>query len=241
VFAVVGAIMGVCAIHAIWASFRKEGRGVPLVMATHAAVIFVISALMVFPAMNPYKSARFFCAPLRELAQRGTDYDLYSVGFSREEYVYYADHFHTPVLCELLNIPEMAELSFLKQARLQSKMQRTIQKAVRDVPVASLGAVTDAEVESLRKAVEDAMAPELKTDSLGLSYENAVTKRLRQLFQGMDSPAPSYMMVQEEDWRWILALCPEARQYTLVGQRNVGSRATILMANTPGVTALGAT
>lgn len=237
-FLIVCGGLAVCGVHALYAALRDEGRGIPAGMAAHTAVLVVLCATVIFPAVNPYKSARFFCAPLRALAERGADFDLYSVGFSREEYVYYAKHFHTPVLCELLPLPGMSELPDYQQARLQSKMQRGIQKAVGPVPVADFSSVTDAELKALEAAVRDNLADLSADDNAYIAeYEEAVAKRLRQLFQSLDGAEPAFMMAQEEDWRWILALCPEGVKYHVLKDTNVGSRNVMLLANDAGASA----
>lgn len=237
-FVVASVCTAACGLHALYRALRTDARQLPRDMVAHASVLFLLCALLVFPAVNPHKSARGFCAPLRQLADHGTPYDLYSVGFSREEYVYYANHFHVPVLCELLPIPEMEQLPLYEQARLQSTMQRGIQKAVRDLPIAAFGDVTDAELEALHQAASAYQGPGDDQSANTASYENAVTKRLQQLFVGMDSDSPAFMMALEDDWRWVLALSPEARKYAVLSDTNVGSRRVLLLANPAGEKAL---
>lgn len=240
-FAAVCAILAVCSIHALWANRDREGQRLPAVIVAHTAVIVLLCTIVVFPAMDPYKSARSFCAPLRHLAEAERPYSLYSVGFSREEYIYYARHFHTPVLCDLLPVPEMADLPRYQQAQRQSKMQRGIQKAVLPVPVASMAAVTDAELAALRAAVDAHLEAAVAEESGIPSYERAAAKRLDQLFACVHSEDPAFIMVQEDDWRWILALAPDARQFHVLKDTNVGSRQVLLLANSAGrEAALGA-
>lgn len=223
-----------CGLQGLYAALRTDSRQLPRDMVAHSAILVLLCALVIFPAINPYKSARGFCAPLRALSQQHTTYDLYSVGFSREEYVYYARHFHEPILCELLPIPEMNELPTYEQARLQSKMQRGIQKAVRPIPIASMAAIDDSELESLQQAVFAYQGPDGDNAAKTQGYETAVTERIRQLFMGMDTESPAFMMVLEEDWRWVVALCPEGRRYDVLSDSNVGSRRVLLLANNAG-------
>lgn len=230
-YLMVSALVGACGLHALYGAGRTDGRLLPRDMAAHSAVLILLCAFIIFPAVDPHKSARGFCTPLRQLSDAGTTYDLYSVGFSREEYIYYADHPHVPVLCDLLSIPEMADLPRYEQARLQSKMQRGIQRAVGGVPLESFDHVTDAEIEALQHAAAAYNGPEDGQKANTEAYEAAATRRLRQLFLGMESATPAFIMVLEEDWRWVLALCPEGREYTVLADTNVGSRRVLLLAN----------
>lgn len=226
--------IGICALHALYSALRSDGRALPRTIVVHTSVLALLCAFVIFPAVNPFKSAREFCEPLRTLSDRGVDYDLYSVGFSREEYIYYARHPHVPVLCDLLSLPEMDGLPLYEQARLQSKMQRGIQKIVRDIPIESFAHVSDAELAALQTSVMTYEGPEAGQEASTASYEAAVSNRLRQLLQSMDSESPSFMMALEDDWRWVLALCPEGRNYTVLSNTNVGSRRVLLLANDAG-------
>lgn len=224
------ALLG-CGLHALLLAWRTEARGVLSSMAAHMGVLAVCSTFAVFPVLDDYKSARTFCTPLRTLASAGTNYDLYSLGFSREEYIYYAGRFHEAVLCDLLDVEGMRDLGLLEQGMRQSAMQRAIQKAVEDVPVGDLASVSDGEVEALREAIEE------KLDALGggkdypQQYEAAVQEVLEHFFGRLTGAGPAFTMVQEEDWRWVLALYPDGRGLHVVEDRNVGRRHVLLLAN----------
>ncbi len=229
-----------CGMQGFYAALRTDSRQLLRDMTTHSAILVLLCALVIFPAINPYKSARAFCAPLRACSQQNRAYDLYSVGFSREEYIYYAEHFHEPVLCELLPISEMNDLPTYEQARLQSKMQRDIQKAVRPVPIATMAVINDQELERLQQAVFAYQGPDGDNVAKTQAYEEAVSKRIRQLFAGMNIASPAFMMVLEEDWRWVVALCPEGRSYGVLSDTNVGSRRVLLLANDAALEAVEA-
>lgn len=223
---------GACGVQALYSAFQSDGRNLMRDMTIHFSVVALLCSLLVFPAIDPYKSARSYCAPLRALSDSDTQFNLYSLGFSKEEYVYYANHFHEPILCELLNIEEMKDLPDYEQARTQSKLKRAIQKAVREVPITSFEQVTDAEVEGLRAAVESALDPDEPQREYLASYEKAVRVHLDRLFSSMEGPRPAFIMVLEEDWRWVLALEPDGRALEVLNRTNVGSREVLLLANT---------
>ncbi len=228
---VVSVAVGACGLQAFYTAFRTDGRSLMRDMAVHFSIVGLLCAIFLFPAVDPYKSARSYCAPLRTLSDSDTQFNLYSLGFSKEEYVYYANHFHEPILCELLNIEEMKDLPDYEQARTQTKLKRAIQKAVRDVPIASFKQVSDLEVDGLRVAVENALDPGDPQREYLASYEKAVRVHLDRLFSSMAGPRPAFVMVLEEDWRWILALMPEGRTLESLTHNNVGSREVLLLAN----------
>ncbi|MBL7649469.1 MAG: glycosyltransferase family 39 protein [Candidatus Hydrogenedentes bacterium] len=231
---------GACGMQALYTAVRTDGRSLVRDMAVHFSVVALLCSIFLFPAVDPYKSARSFCAPLRSLADSEIEFNLYSLGFSKEEYVYYARHFHEPILCDLLDIAEMKDLPDYEQARTQSKLKRAIQKAVKEVPVASLKQVTDEEVKKLQEAVEGALDSDEEQKHYLPSYEKAIGVHLDRLCEGMASPRPAFIMVLEEDWRWILALKPDIRSLTVLDATNVGSRSVLLLANEAGAATVGA-
>ena len=235
---VVGVLLGACGVQALFSALWTDRRHLMRDMSAHTVVIVLLCALVIFPAINSYKSARDFCAPMRRLGDQAVQYDLYSVGFSREEYIYYAKQFHVPVLCDLLPIKSMEALPLYEQARLQSKMQRDIQKAVRKVPIETWRAVSDEEIASLQSAVTGYTGTEAIPQQTITDYEAAATRRIEQLFEGMNGATPTFAMVLEEDWRWVLALAPSGRSFTVLSEENVGSRQVILLTNAPATAAL---
>lgn len=227
----VSVIAGACGLHALYTAFRTDGKKLMGSMAAHFSVVALLCAVFVFPAVDPYKSARSFCAPLSALADRDVDYNLYSLGFSKEEYVYYARHFHEPILCDLLDIAEMKGMPDYEEARTQSRLKRAIQKAVTKVPIASFEHITDEEVRDLQTAVESALDANEAQKIYLASYEKAARLHLERLFSSMKSPQPAFIMVLQQDWRWIVALQPEARDLEVLTENNVGSREVLLLAN----------
>lgn len=227
-----------CGIQALYTAFRTEGRTLARDMAVHFSAIALLCALFLFPAIDPHKSARGYCAPLGALADKGVDYDLYSLGFSKEEYIYYARHFHEPLLCDLLPIDEMKDLPDYEQARIQSRIKRSIQKAVAKVPVASFDHVSDIELAELQAAVESTVSSQEGKENYLPSYEKAIAEQLDRLFSSMEGDHPALVMVLEEDWRWILALKPDARKCAILHTNNVGSREVLMLANPAAVDAV---
>lgn len=221
-----------CGIQSLLVAFRTDAGTVAHAMALHFSVLALCVALFVFPALNSHKSARDFCAPLRRLVEEGIDYDLYSLGFSREEYVYYAKHFHEPVPGDAVGIEEVN--SCLDQHAIGKKMLSAIEKVVQDVPIASIASVTDEEVARLQGAIRAYLSEAGDDASHMEAYEKSISQLLEVLFDGMRGPRPAFIMVPERDWRWVLALHPQARDMTLLENREVGSRQVLLVANRGG-------
>ncbi len=228
----------VCGLYMLFMAWRSAGRDLARQMVVQVGLLAVLSTFAIFPALDQHKSSREFCEPLRALSLAGTEYDLFSLGFSREEYVYYSDHFHEAVLCDMLDMESMKELGLIQQGRRQSAMQRAIQKAVKAVPVKDVSAVSDAEIQALQAAImEKLRVPEGQTD-YHEEYEAAVREILDGLFGRMRGDKAALIMAQEEDWRWVLAFHPDARELRVVEDRFVGRRHVLLLANEPAARAM---
>ena len=216
---------------------RADMRGLPRMMASHFAGIALLCAVFVFPVANTFKSARPLCRPLRQLSEAQVDYRLYSVCFSREEFVYYAKHFHEPFFVDEFPIPVAEEIEAVGLAEVTSAIRNGLEKATRAVPVASLESVTDAELETLAAAASAMFDfASVQYDWAPLGKEAAIAA-VAELATRMDAEGPAFMLVQEKDWRWLLALGPEMRDYIILGQARVGARHVVLVANGAGAEA----
>jgi 4-amino-4-deoxy-L-arabinose transferase-like glycosyltransferase len=220
-----------CGIHALYGVICTDGRGLAQHVAAHFSILAAGIALVAFPAMNPHKSAKAFCAPLRHLSETGVDYDLYSLAFTREEYIYYAKHFHVPVLAQSLDVSGMPQISFGDQVKLVAGILRGMQKAVETVPVASIASVTDEEIQDFREAIHLRMAMAGLSQEIAAQYEAALTSYFDTLFRAMEGDTPVFIIVQESDWRWIVALHPSVRDYAIISEQSVGRRRVLLLAN----------
>ncbi len=141
--------------YAAGASRRTDCRALHVAIASHFAGIALLSALFILPALNPHKSARWICEPVRGLAQTGREFDLYSVGFSREEYIFYSKHFHEAVLTDLLPVEHPEGMTLLEMAKRQKRLRKAIEEAVAAVAIASFDKVTPDELQALERAVHD--------------------------------------------------------------------------------------
>jgi len=203
-------------------------------MAAHFAVMALLLSAVALPAVNAYKGAGAFCKPLRNLSEEHADYRLYTVGFSREEYIFYSQHFHTPVLTDLLPVALPDEIDALEMAKHQRKLRKAIAKAVEGVPVADLARIAAQEQDALIEAVHEALSQTDVPGDLAAAFEAALRAHVEAFARGFGEPAPAFLFVQREDWKWLHPLFPPSVQCALVAARQVGSRNMLLMANASG-------
>ena len=220
--------------YSLWTMSRGGSRRLAWQIAVQSSALLLCVAVVGFPLMDPHKSAKGFCEPLRKLSRAEIRYDLYSLGFSREEYIYYAEHFHETVPNGPLQVEGMQHLDALEQAAFQAKALRTIQKAVEDVAIDSISSVSDEDIQRLRSALEGSVSAPSEDEKIIRGFETAITALLDDLLRAMSAKAPAFIITQEQDWWWVLALCPDARDLFVVKDQNVGSRHVLLIANLSG-------
>jgi 4-amino-4-deoxy-L-arabinose transferase-like glycosyltransferase len=210
-------------------------RGAPLtppIMALQTLVLYSMVVLTAYPEIDHFKSARPICQPVRALADAGAEFRLYSFGFSREEYVYYARHFHEPVLTGLVG--DISPDDMLDQAKLQKDAKKTIVKAVDKVPVADLQHITVEERQALMDAIETAVNAHKDAEAIR-AFEGELQKAITGFFMLLNKDTPAFAFIQEEDWRWLVPLYPGDIPATILVDHLVGSRHALLLANDAGV------
>jgi len=212
-------------------AFKTEVRTLHATMACHFAGLALLCTLFIFPAANPYLSARAFCAPLRGLSEAGQDYRLYSVGFSREEYVFYAKHFHEPVLMKP-NAPPDVDIEAV--ARIHGRLRKALEDPVAAVGIASFESVTEAELAALRAVVDAAVVEGGVDPDLAAAYRDGLRSEMAEFAAKFERPSPAFLFVREDAWRLLLPHYPHAPRYRVVRHAQVGRRTVLLMANTVG-------
>lgn len=221
-----------------WSSRKSGGKRLHIQMAAQFGVVCVLAALILMPAANAYQGASTICRPLARLSDAGAEYRLYTIGFSREEYIFYARHFHTPVLTELIPVDTAHEISMMDMARQQRTLRKAVAKAVDAVPVANIESPNPAEIDALRAAVHEAVAgAEVETELAG-AFEVGLRKTVTDFAREFEQPTPAYVFIMKEDLKWLLPLYPRFANYKVVDARPVGRRDMILLANAAGAAAL---
>jgi len=217
---------------------KTEGRDLHAMMAVQFGVLAFVVAVGVFPLLNKYKGASDICEPLRELSLQKVDYRLYTIGFSREEYIFYSRHPHTPVLNDLLPIKLSHEVDLAAMAKQQRKLRKAVAEAASKVDVASLMDPTQQEIETLRTAVHQAIAETKVDPDLAPAFEQSLKDTVGAFATEFDGPTPAFVFVQEEDLKWMIPLFPDLTKHTLVRKESVGRRNMVLLGNQSGVQAL---
>ncbi|NLV40255.1 MAG: glycosyltransferase family 39 protein [Candidatus Hydrogenedentes bacterium] len=213
---------------------RNECRNLHVSVAGSAALLFTGAAFVVFPALDPYKSAERVCAPVRTLSELGQDYDLFCVGFSREEYVFYSEKFHESVLTDLVGRASIPPDRLMQAARLQLHAKDAIEEAVEDIPIADLASPTPEERAALLKALHTTLEEEEERIVGALHFEEDLRAELGAFARRLDSARPAFLFVQAEDWRWVVPFLPETLKLHGLVQREVGRRDALLLANDAG-------
>lgn len=224
----------VCAATLIPFSGKNKLSFLPQQIVGSFLLIYLLTAILILPVINQHKSARFFCAPVAELADKGIDFDLFSVGFAREEYIFYSRHFFKELHTEAVPLQAKEDFSPMQLLKFQKKLARALVKKVDKVSVQDMGKIRPDELERLQEAVRQALDQEDCPIRLAEEFKEGLEKENAILFDAFDSPKPAFLYVQDEDWRWIYAIHPDVRNAVMLSQANVGSRHVLLFANPAG-------
>jgi hypothetical protein len=226
--------------YALARALKTDGKKLHAVMAAQMVLIFALVPLAIFPAVNPYSSARQFCAPLALLSDQGRDYRLYSLGVSREEYIFYARKFHQPLFTGLVGADKIPADKIMDVAKLQKKARKVIAESVRDVPMAAIERATPAEREALLAAIAAAVEKTGKDAPAIREIEDAVRVELEAFAAAISGPEPAFWFVMENDWHWMLALLASPPECAVISHDGLGRRSLILLANPAAIRLLGA-
>lgn len=209
---------------------RPQVAAIAIAMST----LYVGAAFVVLPVANRFKGSAALCQPLRDLSEAGTEYRLYAVGFSREEYMFYAEKYHTPILTDLVGRASIPPDDLMKTAMLQRDAKHLLQKAVDKVPVTSWEHVTEAEREALETAARNALHESDLDPAMLQTFEAQLQQEIDAYATEFLGGSPAFMFVQNEDWPWLIALCPQLNQTRFIHGDAVGRRDVLLLSNEAG-------
>lgn len=231
----VAGIVGV--IDTSMAYYKKNSfsRSLLLQVPQHTSIYFVLIALVIMPSVNQIKSVRQFCEPLRKLSDKGLEYEIYSLGFEEEEYTFYAKHFIKPFLGER-DLDKIIFRSNIPYKKLEKATQihRSFKKAVAKVEISNISSPTEEELRALKSALENAEVPTESEDIKQLINEikELLHSKLNELHDIMSSDKPVFLLIREDDLKWVLAFKPElAKNLKLIHTRSEISKTLYLMAN----------
>ncbi|HDP33960.1 MAG TPA: glycosyltransferase family 39 protein [Candidatus Hydrogenedentes bacterium] len=213
---------------------RNETRRLHVSVAVSFCLLVTAAAITVFPIVNIYKSAKDFCAPVRSLSERGMEFDLYSVGFAREEYLFYSRHFFRELYTEIIPMKNGSEMNRWELAEFQNQVHRSIEKAAAKTTVENIKRITGEEVRLLKEAIREAVGKTGYPTELIAEFQRALKAESDEFFTVFASSRPAFLYVQENDWRWLYAIHPDMRNAHVLHQEQVGSRHVLLVANDAG-------
>jgi hypothetical protein len=228
--AVLGLLLLCVAVFVFRRAREDEGRGLPAVMALSMAALLAAAPFTLLPTVNIFKGAADFLAPVRAASAAG-EFRLYSVGFSREEYTYYADHFHVEVLTDLVGRADIAPADLIKTARFQKDARAALVEALEPVQVADWGNVTQAEAAALHEAARAGLHDKDLDAAKLATFEVALREEVQDFAEAFFAAGDAWLMVQEDDWKWLVALEPRLREARFVHGMGVGSRKVLLVRN----------
>lgn len=226
-----GILAACCGLVVLALSLFTSMNRLHAVFAVTFAVLATAGVWAVFPAVNTLKSARAICAPVRALADAGADFHLYSVGFSREEYVFYSRHPHEEVFTNLVGAVPADATALLQAAEAQKAARKRIAEAVDSVPIADIAVVTAEERAALRQAIEQAIESAEEDIQALRTFEKDLIAEIDAFAALFSAPEPAFVFVQEEDWRWLLPLFTTVPSYHVVRHQEVGRREVLLLGN----------
>ena len=236
-------IFSICAFafgaSSLWRSAVTDMRSLHAAMAAHFIVLASLTATFFFPALNVYKGAGSFCRPVRELALTNERFRLYSVAFSREEYVFYSRHLHQSVLRDEVSVPASTRLDKKTESKFQETLRHAIQDAAEKAQFAMIWKPTNDELAAARGAIEREVGETKVDPQYAAAYMTATGDEIRRFEKEFVEASPAFAFVQEEDWRWILPFLQSPSDFTIIEHDSVGSRNMLLLANRAGAELLG--
>lgn len=225
---------GVAALCAAWTLYilrRRDWHRWPTTLAVQCGILLVAFAAAVLPAINVYKSARSYCAPVRALVEAGP-VSVYSLVVTRHEHMFYSRTTHK-VLLEHPAVSVFGPADNVDAQHEAERVQRKLDAACTAIPVGDLMHPTEAERASLRAAVFDALHASYLDDDQAGAYEREVDAELLPLVDAVPGGTPVAVYVRREDWKWIVAFIDKPLALTVVRDERVSSRNMLLLANEP--------
>jgi len=211
---------------------RNRARRLPALIAIPIALLMATTAFAALPLLNGAKSARSFCAPLEQLSVQHVDYRLYSFMFSREEYIFYADHFHETILVD--SIPGNEDTDLEAVERVLREIGPGVFAAVASVPIESVASMREEEAQAIRDALSVFHGSLKDTNPEGAQSYAVVEQAVRDFTEDFRTGDPAFMFIQTRDWPWLVALAPQMMENRVVAEDEIGARHVLLVANEGG-------
>lgn len=226
-------LTALCLLCAVWTIALARRRGwprFPYALGTQMALLLVAVSTVLFPTVNPAKSARDFCEPVRTLARAG-DVKVFSAAFIREEYVFYSEVLHTPLLVEPGASALEERFGLAEASKLVSQFPGHFGNAV-EREIESGSATTETQhAESIRAlcartAVDLGLPQELVPD-----WESALVRETEAVQQAFEAQIPAVLLVSVDHWPWVHAFLGEIDDLVLLKSERVTSREMMMFVN----------
>lgn len=204
------------------------------VVAGHTIATLFVGAICLLPALNPKYSVKEFCAPVAAAADRGEDFDVYSLALFREELLYHDRHLQKQVLMEALDLGRETSLHDL---RAQADLRTRLRKWMAKVDIVDIRAATAAEQAKLEQALQEfiAQSPERVESEQLLS---ALRTELDRFEAAFTAPRAAVCFVEERDLRWLRAVEPALAQWPVLRSRDLPGNTILLLGNSAGAALL---
>lgn len=197
----------------VWGFFKSPaGRSLLTQIPQHTSIYMILIVLIVFPSVNTLKSVRSFCEPLRDLSERKVQYEAYSFAFEEEEYTYYARHFIVPFFtARELNEFAVYNSKPYEMLNLISDVHDKYTRAMRKIPVNNILELEEGERKKIEEAIEKIRreSEELKIIDKYQQVEGYFFSKVDQLTDILSKNTPVFLLIREEDWKWVLWKKPE--------------------------------
>jgi 4-amino-4-deoxy-L-arabinose transferase-like glycosyltransferase len=213
-------------------AFRGASRDWPAALAVQAFAVLLVAGIAVVPVVDPFKSAKAFCAPVRALAAAGP-VDVFSLRMIREEYVFYSKAFHRGIL---MNPGAGAFEEETDREAARKKLDDLRLRMSAACKITELGSLSDpstADRRILEQAVTQALAGARLPAETVASYRAHIAREVADGVAALSGPRPAVLFARTEDWKWFLAFAQGTRFLTVLREERVAGRDFLLLAN-PG-------
>ncbi|MCA1903039.1 MAG: glycosyltransferase family 39 protein [Candidatus Hydrogenedens sp.] len=216
---------------------QSEKRSLLRQIPQHVSLYLILTAFVLFPSVNQIKSVRYFCEPLRQWSEENKLYEAYSFGFEEEEYTYYAKHFIIPFFSEKELDAFLTEQSepyeFMKQI---SEVHKQFAKTARKINFNDILLPTSEEITQIKSVLEEVKIEADKKGKINIfnQIELMLNKKIEELHTILKKETPVFMLIRDEDWKWVVALKPElGSEVKIINKRDELDRSMLLLANKP--------
>lgn len=214
---------------------HSQARSLLKQIPQHVSLYLFFTALIVFPAVNPVKSVRNFCEPMRLLSEQNVEYEAYSFGFEEEEYTFYAKHFIYPFFDEKdlrkISLPKSEPYELLKTI---GEIHKAYTRKAREIKFKDTFSPTPEEIEQINSALQKIREEAEKAGKAQIlnQIEQLINNEINDFYSLVNKETLVFILIREEDWKWVVARKPElGKVVKLLHTRGEFDRPVFLLSN----------